>query len=121
MPVAAAGVGQWLVGLGKLHSGDVARVGYGHWGDAHLQLEDRGAGRLLVEAAIPDALEAAWREPPDEWVGAVDVTDDPAWARATLTCDTWPVASMFTPIEAQPAVAWGAPLEPKDNDVSTDA
>ena len=107
MQADAEGLAQWLAHLGRQYVGDKTTVWYGHWSDAHLQLEERAGGRLLVDVTCtPD-----WCVPP-EWKDAVEVTDDPTWHRPTLTVQTWP-ATPFGPVEdAAPDSAWGSRLDP---------
>lgn len=106
LPTNARGLQQWLAMLGKDHAGDECIVGYGDWGDARLQFEDRGGGKYLLDVRAPDD----WTIPA-EMADAIDVSADSEWSRPLLTKHSWP-AKAFAPIEPQPATAWGAPLEP---------
>jgi hypothetical protein len=77
-------------------------------------LEDRGAGKLVLEAHLPDGGADAAASPwtmPAEWEGAVDVTDDPAWGRAVLTAVQWPepeIRPRSPAALARGTNAWGA-------------
>ncbi len=104
VPVAGKFAGVLLQSLSMACPPDRCVVGYGTWGDARLQLEER-EHRLLVEVHAPDG----W-ETPAEWVGAVDVTGDPLWARPVLTRESWPVTFRDPP--AQPADPWRGGVDP---------
>ena len=105
-PVAPADVKHWLGALARGYVVDECVTHRGTWGDALLVLEDRGAGKLVLEARVPDG--ATWTTP-SEWEGAVDVTDDPAWSRPLVTAATWPTPRPQP--AATPKPAWGAALD----------
>lgn len=112
VPGSAADVKHWLGMLARGYVVDECVASRGTWGDARLVLEDRGAGKFVLEARVPDDI--AWVTPA-EWEGAVDVTDLPAWGRAILTVATWPepgIAARVPSPAAARANAWGAPLDP---------
>jgi len=110
-PAAPVDVKHWLGALARGYVVDECVAYRGTWGDALLILEDRGAGKLVLEARVPDGV--AWVMPL-EWDGAVDVTDAPAWARAVLSAEQWPEPAIRPrPATTTPAVnAWGVTLDP---------
>ena len=99
---SAVDVKHWLGAIARGYVVDECVVTRGTWGDALLSLEDRDAGKLVLEVCVPDGV--AWVMPP-EWEGAVDVTDDPAWCRATTTAATWPAIQATR--ERPPVSTWG--------------
>ena len=108
LPVDAAEHQRWLSALGRGYIADECTVWRGTWGGALLMLEEREHGKYLLEVVVSE--QDTWTMP-EEWRGAVDVTDDPAWARHLVCAARWPVSTM-RPLPPQPAVAWGAPLDP---------
>lgn len=117
VPAQAVDMRRWLSVLARGYIVDECVVTRGTWGDARLVLEDRGAGKLVLEVHVPGDAGASWTVPP-EWEGAVDVTDLPAWSRPVLAAAQWPEPAIrprptTTSIPAPTTVnAWGAPLDP---------